>query len=134
MYKKIKKQKYNEKAFASNLFLRKQYETFRKENKAILCGQTKASRIKEFLRTLPRGRRFPDFLLVKEIEDNGLVIPLSELIAYGENCNWLTRQGKPFQSAHTFATVYNGVWLEEQRKTAKQEVEETLFDYFGEQV
>ena len=116
MYKKIKKQKYKDKAFAINSVLRQQYETFRKENKTILRGQTKASRIKEFLRTLPRGMRFPDFLLAKEIEDNGLVIPLRELIAYGENCNWLTRQGKSFQSAHTFATVYNGVWLEEQRK------------------
>lgn len=117
MYKDRIKQKYSDKVFSSDPVLRQQYETFIKENKSILRGQTKASRVKEFLRTLPRGRRFPDFLLAKEIEDNGLLIPLAELIAYGEDCNWLTRQGKSFISAHTFATVYNGVWLEEQRKS-----------------
>ena len=93
-----------------------------KRMKLFCVGKTSTSRIKEFLRTLPRGRRFPDYLLVKEIEDNGLCVSLRELIDYGENCNWLTRQGKPFKSAHTFATVYNGVWLEEQRKIKRPNI------------
>lgn len=63
------------------------------------------------LRRLPRGRVFSERELAEVVKLGGLKVPVEKLIEYGEGCNWLTRQGKPFSSAVVFANAYNGVYL-----------------------
>ena len=95
----------------------------------------KLDRYKAFLRECYQKQQPYSVEKLIQIKQNlKLAIPIDELLAYGNDCNWLTRNGRPFSSAKIFCVVYNGVWLEKQRKTAKQDVEETLFDYLGEQV
>lgn len=70
---------------------------------------------KEELRRLPRGRVFSERELSEVVKLGGLKVPVEKLIEYGEGCNWLTRQGKPFRSVVVFANAYNGVYLEQER-------------------
>lgn len=63
------------------------------------------------LRKLPRGRVFSERELEEVVRLGALKVPVEKLIEYGEECNWLTRQGKPFSSAVVFANAYNGVYL-----------------------
>ena len=49
-------------------------------------------------------------------EELNLPIPLDELVSFGNQRNWLTKDGKPYQNVRIFCTVWNGVWLDKQRR------------------
>lgn len=77
----------------------------------------RSERYKAFLReSYPKQEGYSAQKLWQVLEKKELQIPLTELIKYGEECNWLTRNGTPFQNIEIFCTVYNGVWLEKQRR------------------
>lgn len=43
------------------------------------------------------------------------------LYYYGQKCNWKTRKGERFSNLAVFVNVYNGVWLEKQRKIKEEQ-------------
>ena len=76
-------------------------------------------RYKSFLRECyPPTKPFSIASMQRIIEEYNLKIPLDALVTYGNERNWLTQDGKPYQNVKVFCTVWNGVWLEEQIKNA----------------
>lgn len=84
----------------------------------------KIEKRKEFLRTLPTGKKFSASEISAICTEYHLVAPVEFLIAKGDECNWLTSQGNSFQSAKTFATTFNGVYCE-----LKREEQRPIIDY-----
>lgn len=81
----------------------------------------KSDRYKAFLREhYPKQEGYTASKLCYWIERLNLRIPLMELIKYGEECNWLTRDGKPFKNIAVFCTVYNGVWINKEIRKNNQ--------------
>ena len=73
---------------------------------------------KRELRRLPRGIVFTRAMLEEAKKISDVVVPVDKLVEYGESCNWLTRQGKPFKTISAFVNSYNGVWLQEQKNNS----------------
>lgn len=79
-------------------------------------------RYNAFLRECyPKTKPFSVASLMRVKQELNLEIPLDDLITYGNQRNWLTKDGKPYKSVIVFCTVWNGVWLEEQRNILSKE-------------
>ena len=104
---------------------------FSKEN--LSRFPNRKERYKAFLREYyPGAKPFSVESMERVRQRLKLEIPLDCLITYGNERNWLTKNGTPFKDVKVFCTVFNGVWLQEQRKQAKKEEPDSLFDYLGE--
>lgn len=92
----------------------------------------KTERYKAFLReAYPKQEPFTIEQLAKEKQENNLAIPLTELVKYGEECNWLTNWGLRFKSAKTFCAAYNGVWIDKKRREAEQRLKKEYLNAIG---
>ena len=65
----------------------KKYIKFVNDNSSILTGLTKYSKLKEFLRMLPRGKVFSRVQIEEYVRLKKLSVPVDALVDYGNDCN-----------------------------------------------
>lgn len=121
-----KRKFFDKKAYKKEYFaIRSQWLKFSEEH--LKDYPNRKDRYNAFLRSLPKQVPYTNEELLSEIKKCNLAIPITVLIAMGNERNWLCKAGRRYKSVHVFATVMNGLYLQKMRKEGF-EYQERLFD------
>lgn len=76
----------------------------------------KIEKRKEYLRSLPTGKKFSASEISEFCKKYHIAAPVEFLIAKGEECNWLSRRAQSFGSLAVFVNAFNGVYCYEKQR------------------